>query len=113
LLFDQLNHRPYGRLARIGRQEQLAAQPLTESLTELELLLSRQTGLVKIVVAVRVKKAVGKYRWGECHGLAEQRLQTAAGPCIAAGLDGVRVAQGPVKAASPPREFCSIAGTCR
>jgi hypothetical protein len=41
LIFDQLNHRPDGRLTIVGRQERLAAKAVTESVTELEFFLNR------------------------------------------------------------------------
>ena len=63
--------------------------------------------MIEVVIAVGVKKAVSQDGWSEFHGLAEQRLQTATGPGIAAGLDGVGVREACVKASCPACEFCA------
>jgi len=105
LVLDELNEFPDGCFARVVGGGNLTAQTLAEALAELELVVGGQVGVVKVVVAVGIEKAVGEQGRGEFHGLAEKGLQAAGGPGIAAGLDGVGHAEGWVKAACPPREL--------
>src|ERR1700677_226537 len=105
LIFDHLNHCPDGSFMRIVWCEIVAAKATTEALAEAEFIRSRQRGMVEVVIAVRVEEAVGQDGGGEFHWLAEQRLQAAAGPCVAAGLDDFGIAESRVKAARPARKL--------
>src|SRR5271165_1044454 len=90
---------------RIAGEKPPAAQALAEPLAEMKFLRSGQVRMVEIIVAIGVEEAVGQDRWSEFHWLAEQRLQAARGPRIAAGLESVGHAEGRVETARPPRKL--------
>src|SRR5580658_8815077 len=105
LVFDHLNHAPDGGFMGIAGLKSMAVEAPAKAFAEAEFIRCGQGGMVEVVVAVGVEKAVGEDGGSELHGLAEQRLQAAAGPRIAAGLDNFGVAESRIKAARPARKL--------
>src|SRR5580692_5833026 len=105
LAFDHLNHGPDGCFMCVSGCETDAAKTQAKALAEAKLVRRGQSGMIEVVIAVGVKKAVGKNRLCQFDGPAKERLQAATGPCVAAGLDDVGIGKGRIKTARPAREL--------
>ncbi len=89
----------------VRRADGVSFQAPAEAAAEADLVLASDLRVIQVVVAVRVQHAVGEDRRRHLHRTAEENLQSAGGPGVAAGLQDVGHAHRGVK---PPR----LAGQC-
>ena len=89
VLLDHLDEPPDGALAFIGRGRSLPGQPPAEAGAETELVPGRNGCVVQVVVGVGIEHAVGEDGRRQAHPPAQQHLQAASGPGVAAGLQDV------------------------
>src|ERR1700733_5091488 len=102
LVFDQADQGPQRGLPIVLGGKFLATQPIPKTLTEVKLRFSGDVLTIQVVVAIRIKEAVSQDGWCNSHALAEQRLQSARGPGIAACLDDIGHVQAWVELPRPP-----------
>src|SRR5580658_11102327 len=102
LFFDQPDQGPQRGLPIVLSRKSLATQSIPKTLTEPELRFSGDVLTIQIVVAIGIQKAVSQDGWCNSHALAEQRLQSASSPCIAACLNNIGHAQAWVELPRPP-----------
>jgi hypothetical protein len=112
LLFNEFDHRPDGGFVPVAGGELVSAQAPAKAFAEEKLVCRRERGIVEVVVAVGVEHAVARERGSQRHGLAQQRLQAAGGPGIAAGLDRIGHGKFRIESARPAREFGADAQKC-
>ena len=107
LLLNEGDHVPGAGLVMAGGRERVALEAQAEAVIEAELVVAGDGALVEVVIGVGVKQAVSKDGGREGHGRAEQRLKTAGGPGVAAGLDDACVGEGGIEAMGPAGELCA------
>jgi len=104
LLLDQPDHGPERGFPAVAGRMRLAAEAFAEALAEEDFLFGGDVFAVEVVVAVGVEEAVAEDGRGDANRLAEERLQAAGGPGVAAGLDDVGHAEVWVELPRPSRQ---------
>src|ERR1700683_429681 len=89
LIFDQVDQGPQCGLAIVLCWEPLATQAIAKAIAKAELGCRGDVFTIQIVVAVWIEKAVAQDGWCDFYARAEQGLQSASSPGIAAGLDNI------------------------
>ena len=90
---------------RIAWCEVQTAQAIAKAGAECELSLRRNLFGIEIVVAVGIQQAVANDRGRHLHAVAEQRLNSANRPGIAAGLGGIGKGETWIEAPRPLRKL--------
>lgn len=105
LIFDDPDELPDEGFAEVADEEHVAGETAAEAVGELLLFGPRGRGLVDVVVAVGVEEAVGEDAGAERDFCAEEGLESAGSPGIAAGLSDVVLGERGVEAPGPGGEL--------